>query len=52
MLSAVGARRMGATPQVAVKSKSPRTIEEDDEHSKEKSGRKSRRIRAKLQVQP
>lgn len=42
---AVGARRMGATPQIsAVKSKSPRTVEEDEEHDTAKR-RKSRRAK-------
>ena len=44
---AVGARRLGATPQVAVKSKSPRTVEEEEPNN-EKVIRKSRRVKAKL----
>jgi hypothetical protein len=43
---AVGAKRMGATPQVAVKSKSPRTIDEEEEENV-KVVRKSRRLKAK-----
>jgi hypothetical protein len=42
---AVGAKRMGATPQVAVKSKSPRTME--DEEDGNKVAKKSRRLKAK-----
>lgn len=39
---------MGATPQVAVKSKSPRTLEEEEGHGNEKVVRKSRRVKAKI----
>lgn len=39
---------MGATPQVAIKSKSQRTIEEGEGHENEKVVRKSRRVKAKL----
>lgn len=37
---------MGATPQVAIKSKSPRTLEEEEGHGNEKVVRKSRRVKA------
>ncbi|KAI9556447.1 hypothetical protein GHT06_016235 [Daphnia sinensis] len=47
-VQAVGAKRMGATPQVAVKSKSPRTLEDEEGHANEKVVRKSRRVKAKI----
>lgn len=38
---------MGATPQVAVKSKSPRTVDEEEDRDNVKVARKSRRLKAK-----
>jgi hypothetical protein len=38
---------MGATPQVAVKSKSPRTVDDEEDRESDKVVRKSRRLTAK-----